>query len=138
MKGRKPALTVVTGDALPTGCPGPAAWLSPFAKDEWRRVAPVLHERRLLAADTMATLEAYCIAVGTVRACYQPPAAAQGGLFDVPGGNQSPAQTKTMFLAIREARLLAAELGLTPHRRAMLNQDGGEPKDGDWEADLLA
>lgn len=137
MKGRKPQLAVVQGDALPSGCPGPAAWLSPFAKEEWRRVAPVLHDRRLLAPDTMATLEAYCVAVGVVRENYQPAAAAQGALFDAPGGGQTPAQTKMMFLAIREARLLAAELGLTPHRRAMLNAAQEGPKDGGWD-DLLA
>jgi P27 family predicted phage terminase small subunit len=137
MKGRKPQLAVIAGDALPGGCPGPAAWLSPFAKEEWRRVAPLLHERQLLAADTMATLESYCVAVGVVRECYQPPATGHGDLFQAPGSVQSPAQMKIMFAAMREARLLAAELGLTPHRRVQMG-DTGEVKRGDWENDLLA
>lgn len=39
--------------------------------------------------------------------------------------------------AMREARLLAAELGLTPHRRGTKGKDEGKANDG-WDADLLA
>lgn len=139
MKGRKPKLTVIQGDGTPEDCPPPAPWLSEAEKHEWRRVAPTLQERNLLGPDTIATLEAYCIAVGVVRETYQPPKpGAQGTLFaDTSDNEPSPAKMKTMFAAIRESRLLAAELGLTPHRRGMKGDDG-EKKNGGWDADLLA
>ena len=136
MKGRKPKLTVVEGNVMPNHCPGPTAWLSDSAKAEWRRVAPLLHERKLLAPDTMATLESYCVAVGIVRDCSQPEVV-ESSLFGSQTVGQSPARMKTMFAAMREARLLAAELGLTPHRRGAKAQEEGK-KDGEWDADLLA
>lgn len=140
MKGRKPKLTVVDGDSLPARCPAPPSWLSKHAKAEWRRVAPILHSRNLLSADTMGTLEAYAMAIGMMREAYQPPAPAQSALpgFGKPAEGQSPAKMKAALAAMREARLLAAELGLTPHRRG--GASGSEkdtPNDG-WDRDLLA
>jgi P27 family predicted phage terminase small subunit len=72
MKGRKPALTVIEGGAAPGRCPGPPSWLTLNAKREWKRVAPALHRRRLLAPDTMAVLESYCVASGQVREFEEP------------------------------------------------------------------
>jgi phage terminase small subunit len=84
----------------------------------------------------MGMLEAYCIAAGIVRD-HSRPEQGNPSLF----GQQalpSPARVKTMFAAMREARLLAAELGLTPHRRA-INEEKRK-KDGNWDedSDLLA
>ena len=116
MKGRKPALVAVEGGADPAGCPGAPAWFTPHAAAEWRRAAPDLHRRKLLARDTMATLESYCVAVGLIRECEE--AMARDGRFiATEGGMVAHPAFRMQASAMREARLLAAELGLTPRRR---------------------
>ena len=67
MKGRKPKLTVIDGGTMCGKCPSAPSWLTSQAKAEWRRAAPELLQRNLLSADTLATLESYCVAVGMVR-----------------------------------------------------------------------
>ena len=126
MKGRKPKLRVLEGGASPDRCPGPPSWLSKYAASEWRRAAPDLHRRGFLTRDTFATLESHCIAVGTVRECEE--------LLQRDGriiqGEKGPVQHPAFRMqaaAMREARLLAAELGLTPHRR--IKPTGGEVGD---------
>jgi P27 family predicted phage terminase small subunit len=133
MKGRKPALAVIEGGAAPGRCPLPPAWLAEHARREWRRVAPDLHRRRLLGADTMATLESYCVAAGMVRGC-QETLAAEGHYVDGKDSQKPHPAVKVLFAAMREARLLAAELGLTPHRRG--KHEGDEPKADPWEGML--
>lgn len=135
MKGRKPKLKVIEGGAVPGRCPAPPSWLSEAAKKEWKRAAPELHGRNLLASDTLATLESYCVAVGVVRECEER-MLADGRLIDEGDGLKPHPAFRMQSAAMREARLLAAELGLTPHRRGA----HGEQKDkGDgWDSDLLA
>lgn len=136
MKGRKPKLTVIEGGATQRKCPGAPAWLPLHAKREWNRVAPELHARQLLGADTMATLESYCIAIGVMRE-HQEITTKDRDLFGGPTkhGMQS---SKMMFAAMREARLLAAELGLTPHRRGPVEKPKNKDNADGWDADLLA
>jgi P27 family predicted phage terminase small subunit len=116
MKGRKPKLAVVNGGAASTGCPGAPSWLAAHASAEWRRAAPELHQRRLLARDTMATLESYCVAVGTVRECEEL-MQRDGRVVEAERGLAAHPAFRIQAAAMREARLLATELGLTPHRR---------------------
>lgn len=47
--------------------PKPPAWLSRFAKDEWRRVAPALAARGALTPEIQGLVAAFCSAIGTVR-----------------------------------------------------------------------
>lgn len=117
MKGRKPKLAIVTGDVAPSGCPGAPSWLAAHARAEWGRAAPELHQRGLLTRDVQASLESYCVAVGTVRECEE--AMQQDGRFiqTEKGPTMHPA-FRIQSAAMREARLLASELGLTPHRRS--------------------
>jgi P27 family predicted phage terminase small subunit len=116
VKGRKGKLAVVTGGADESGCPGPPGWLTQHAAAEWRRAAPELHARKLLARDTMATLESYCVAAGLVRECEE--TMSRDGRFVTTDAGVFPHPAFRMQAsAMREVRLHAAELGLTPHRR---------------------
>lgn len=144
MKGRKPQLAVIEGSAAPSGCPDAPVWLGKHAAEEWERVAPLLFRRRLLGDDTMGALEAYCVAVGVMRDCSAAPKSKAVDLFGQVADKQAQQRMRMMFQAMREARLLAAELGLTPHRRGAngqaSNPDDEEtdpPGDG-WDSDLLA
>lgn len=133
MKGRKPKLPAAQVAGSATACPKPPSWLPTHAKAEWKRAAPRLHELGLLAPDTQATLESYCVAVGMVRE-NQETIKVEGQIV----GGKPHVAVKMILAAMREARLLAGELGLTPHRRGAVAER--EPKGDGWEddADLLA
>ncbi|MFO1099038.1 MAG: phage terminase small subunit P27 family [Xanthobacteraceae bacterium] len=137
MRGRKPNLKVIEGGAAQpqSRCPSVPTWLAPQAKAEWRRAAPELHSRNLLTPDTLATLESYCVAVGIVRESEET-MRNEGRLIQTEKGQKPHPAIKIQANAMREARLLAAELGLTPHRRGVK----GKPKGAgdDWDSDLLA
>lgn len=47
--------------------PSPPKWLSPYAQEEWKRVAGGLFRRGLLTDETQGLFEAYASAIGTVR-----------------------------------------------------------------------
>jgi P27 family predicted phage terminase small subunit len=53
--------------AIEPKCPDPPAFLSPYAQDEWWRVAPELHVLGLLTSVDVACLAAYCAAYATWR-----------------------------------------------------------------------
>ena len=84
-----------------------------------------MHARKLLARDTMATLESYCRAVG-LSADRTEMMSRGAGRADGKGADASPG-LQNARVAMREARLLAAELGLTPHRRATRGAEGESP-----------
>jgi P27 family predicted phage terminase small subunit len=135
MKGRKPKLAVVTEGAAIGRCPTAPAWLSLYAKVEWKRTAPELHTRRLLTPDVLQTLDAYCTAAGTIRECEETMRAEGRVITSEKGMTVHPA-FKIRQGAMREARLLAAELGLTPHRRYH-GADDKKGEDDDVPAHLL-
>ena len=110
MKGGKPELTVVEGDFAPREVPRRRPTGLPRAKKEWRRVAPVLHRRKLLGDDAMATLEAYCRAVGAMRQ-YSAMMDAEGHVIQTERGPASHPAFKMLAVAMRDVRLYAAELG---------------------------
>jgi P27 family predicted phage terminase small subunit len=136
MKGRKPKLTMIDGGTVRGKCPSAPSWLTAQAKAEWKRAAPELHGRNLLSADTMATLESYCVAAGMVRETEEI-MGREGRLIDTENGPKPHPAFRMQSAAMREARLLAAELGLTPHRRGVKGKDEGKSNNG-WDADLLA
>jgi P27 family predicted phage terminase small subunit len=135
MKGAKPKLKVIDGGANPGRCPVAPSWLSSQAKAEWKRAAPELNTRGLLTPDTLASLEAYCVAAGQVRECEEI-MSREGRLIVADGASKPHPAFKMQSAAMREARLLAAELGLTPHRRMTGKKD--ESKGDGWDPDLLA
>ena len=136
MRGRKPKLTVIDGGTVPGKCPSAPGWLTPQARAEWKRSAPQLYDRKLLSTDTMATLESYCVAVGIVRECEES-MTRDGRLIESDTGPKPHPAFKMQSAAMREVRLLAAELGLTPHRRGTTGKAEGNKNDG-WDNDLLA
>jgi P27 family predicted phage terminase small subunit len=127
VKGRKPKLVVLAGGAK-GAVPGAPDWLPPNAQAEWRRAAPELR-------DVLATLESYCVAVGQVRE-YEEIMTAEGRLVATEDGPKPHPAFRMQGAAMREARLLAAELGLTPHRRGERTKDKGNADE--WDVDLLA
>jgi P27 family predicted phage terminase small subunit len=135
MRGRKPKLKVIEGGFAPGRCPPAPAWLTDQAKAEWRRSAPELHSRRLLTPDTLATLESYCIAAGTVRELEEV-MGRDGRMIETEDGSKPHPAFKMQSAAMREARLLATELGFMPHRRAAKTKDEG--KSDEWPDGLLA
>ena len=134
MKGRKSA--PAESERPAKRCPPPPSWLSPHAKKEWKRAAKELHGRKLLADDVLATLESYCVAVGLVRECEEL-MAKEGRIVASESGPKPHPAFRMQQAAMREVRLYAAELGLTPHRRGA---KGGESEDdnGGWDSDLLS
>ena len=130
MKGTKPHLA--SDPAGLAAMPRPPAWLSKEAKAEWRRVVPLLVERRILTDADLGTLENYANAIGTVRVA-QRELAASGIVFVTPSGQvkRSPAAgivAEFSGLALR----LAAELGLTPvsRSRPAIRDDDRDDDDG--------
>lgn len=95
-------------------------------------MAPVLHRRKLLGDDAMATLEAYCRAVGAMRQ-YSTLMDTEGHILQTERGPVSHPAFKMLTIAMRDVRLYAAELGLTPHRRGKFV---GAPKADPWEGML--
>src|SRR5690625_219188 len=135
MRGRRPDPPELV-DPPSSRCPSPPAWLAPHAKAEWKRAAPELHRRRLLQKDTLATLESYCTAVAQVRECEEI-MVSEGRTVTTDSGPKRHPAFSIQSSAMREARLLAAELGLTPQRRGKQQVDDGGAGDG-WDDDLLA
>lgn len=119
MKGRKPD-QIVAGN-LDT-VPPPPSWLSRLGKVEWRRVMPDLIERKILTTADLGSVENYCVAVARVRELEK---AMRAGI--------DPKLFRMQDQAIKTARQLAAELGLTPVSRSRPsvrdenNQDDDDP-----------
>lgn len=141
MKGCKPALKLVSSNSLGAVAtvPKPPAWLSADARNEWRRVVPILVSRKILTRADLAGLEHYCVAVGHVRAAEAH--IREHGLLveavkEMPGGRvislgmrRNPS-VGIVAEATNRARLLAAELGLTPVSRSRPSiRDEGDDDD---------
>jgi len=116
MKGRKPELVPDTNAIEDT--PKPPAWLSKYAKAEWKRVMPELTKRRILTAADIGSVECYCTAIGRVRE-----------IEKLLGAGIDPKLFRMQDQSIKTARQLAAELGLTPvsrSRPSIRDDDGNE------------
>lgn len=116
MRGTKPHLLTDTDAVI--AVPAAPSWLSKDAKAEWRRVMPAMVSRRILTVADLASFENYCVAVGTVREMERT-VQAHGYTFETDGGaiKRHPA-VAIQSDAMTRARLLAAELGLTPVSRS--------------------
>ena len=105
MRGRKPELA---GDpSAVDAIIAPPAWLSKPARAEWRRVMPELIRRRILTQADFGSLESYCVATGRVR-----------DIEKLLRNGIDPKLFRMQDQAIKTARQLAAELGLTPVSRS--------------------
>jgi len=105
MRGRKPELAT-DRNALNAVTVAPG-WLSKHAKAEWRRVMPELVKRRILTPADFGSLESYCVATGRIR-----------DIEKLLRAGIDPKLFRMQDQAIKTARQLAAELGLTPVSRS--------------------
>jgi P27 family predicted phage terminase small subunit len=115
LKGVKPHLKR-DPDAV-RAVPTPPSWLSKEAKAEWRRVMPLLIERKILTDADMGSVENYCVAIGQVRQMERT-LATDGHVIETTRGLRAHPAAKLQADAMTRARLLAAELGLTPVSRS--------------------
>ncbi len=112
-----------------TRVPCPPAALKGSARAEWRRIAPLLHERGLLSTRDRAALTAYCRAWGVMIDAQKVIDAE--GLFVVSAkGNriQHPAVGVANRASV-ELRSYLIEFGLSPSAEARLT--GGAKQDAD-------
>lgn len=125
MRGAKPRL-VVSNDAV-TKAPAAPAWLSRDAKAEWRRVLPILVQRRILTTGDLGSLENYCTAIGQVREMERL-LQRDGQVVNEEGKLKRHPAVGIQSDAMTRARLLAAELGLTPvsRSRPTIREDGDD------------
>ncbi|AVA21187.1 phage terminase small subunit P27 family [Rhizobium sp. NXC24] len=127
MRGRKPEITALDG-AL-SHVPAPPKWLPPHGKAEWRRVMPRLVGDRKIAAHELGTVEAYCLAVATMRQAEEA-VRTHGMTFESDSGPKRRPETTILKENLEAARRLAAELGLTPASRTK-NKGGVTGNDED-------
>lgn len=115
LRGTKPHLS--TDPSAVSGLPAPE-WFTDHARDEWERVMPILTERRILTDADLGGLENYCIAIGTVRAMEEHLQEHGHIVTDLEGRMKRNPAVGIQSDAMTRARLLAAELGLTPVSRS--------------------
>jgi P27 family predicted phage terminase small subunit len=119
MKGRKPDNTLADRDAIRSAQRAPA-WMTKDAQAEFRRVMPLLIERRILTESDMGMVEAYAVSMGRIRELER--------LIQQAGGDIDPKLFRMQDKAMQTARQIAAEYGLTPvsRSRPAVRQDENE------------
>jgi P27 family predicted phage terminase small subunit len=130
--GRKPRL-VVDNRARSTRLPYVPRGLGEDAAAEWRRVVPILVERRILTEADLGTLENYVVQIGIARECERILQAEGLIVRTRHGETQRHPATNLLKDAVTVSRELACELGLTPVSRSR-----PAVRDADDEDDLLA
>jgi len=116
MKGTKPKL--VQDKKAIAAVPRAPSWMSKDARTEWRRIMPLLVERKILTEGDMASVENYCLAVATAREASRELQADGHTYKDERGLIKRHPASLVMRDAIQSSRQLAAELGLTPVSRS--------------------
>lgn len=97
--------------------PKAPVYLSRFAKLEWKRVAPILVDRKTLTDGDLGALETYCVAVSRVRECERL-LKKDGPVIDTAKGKQRHPAVGIQAQAATTVRHFAVELGLTPVSRS--------------------
>lgn len=115
-KGLRPS-TIVAGTSTINDVPKAPSWLSNHAKSEWKRVAPILVERKVLTEADLPILESYCVAVGMVHEA-QTEISRDGITTSTAHGVKRHPSVGIQITAMNQCRLLANELGLTPVSRS--------------------
>ncbi|WP_406736981.1 phage terminase small subunit P27 family [Thioclava sp. GXIMD4215] len=126
MKGAKPEISI---DLEAITDLDPPEWFSEEEAKEWRRVMPILSERRILTVADLGQLENYCIAIGEVRDM-SALIRSKGAIFYTDAMPKRHPAAAIRADAMNRSRQLAAELGLTPVSRSRPTVrdagDGGE------------
>lgn len=120
-RGRKPASLPAADDALTKTPPAPA-WLSTWARAEWKRAVPELVARGVLTKADLGAVESYCAAAGSARQIAE--AIATMPLPDLKLGG-----LQIRFATL--ARQLGAELGLSPVSRSRIGTAAPADDDDD-------
>jgi len=112
--------------------PQPPAYLAGDARDEWVRIAPMLHALGVLRATDHAVLAAYCTAFGRWRQAERALDAMAGALvLKGRNGMKTNPLTRISAQAARDMVKYAAELGIGPAARARIAAGPhGEPPGG--------
>jgi P27 family predicted phage terminase small subunit len=115
MKGTKPEIRADKSAMVLV--PAPPAWLSKDAKAEWKRVMPLLVQRRILTDADMGSVENYCLAIGQIRELERA-IKSQGFVVETERGPRANPAVRLQADAMSRSLRLAAELGLTPVSRS--------------------
>lgn len=116
MKGRKPGTILSGADALKR-VPSPPLSLTGDARNEWKRAARILVERRHLTAADLGALESYCIAIG-MRNDAQRTLAAVGTTYTSGTLIKQHPACGILKDALSMCARFGAELGLSPVSRS--------------------
>jgi P27 family predicted phage terminase small subunit len=125
MRGSKPHAKIIPLKD-PGGIPRRPAWLSAGAKREWQRCATDLSRRGLLFDGAMPSLAVYCVLVDQIEQ-FGKVLADEGMMTD---GKAHDAH-RAMLATSAQARMLAAELGLSVVSRARSFQ-GKSADEREW------
>ncbi|WP_320202388.1 phage terminase small subunit P27 family [Agrobacterium rosae] len=130
-RGRKPELKAIDGGLK--GLPKAPATLPDVMHDDWNIIGAEMVQRQILTASMTGLLEAYLIAIWTVREC-QKAIEEHGILTKTAHGNLKPNPASGLMSKAQETvARMSAELGLTPSARSKKSfapkekQHGGAP-----------
>lgn len=119
--------------ALNVKCP---AWLSPYAKKEWRRIGPALFEMGLLTDADVQAFAAYCQAYANWREATEF-IQQHGMVVRLPSGYiQQVPQVSYANQNLTAMKQFAQEFGLTPSSRSRLyanSADAGKEEEDPME-----
>lgn len=115
-----------------TSVPKAPSCLASDGKREWKRVAPILMERRTLTDADLGTLEAYCVAFSRMRESERK-IKREGLTITLAKGVCRHPAVAIQDAALKSMRQLAAELGLTPisRRKPATRDDDGSDDSAD-------
>lgn len=135
MRGVKPHIRIEREPLADRPAPD---YLSEHARAEWNRIVPLLAKRKILTEADVASVESYCMAVGTVREMdieIQRVGAVQKVYkLDKDGNSVLVSVRKNPAVGIRneamtQSRLYASELGATPVSRSRPTVDDDDDDD---------
>lgn len=131
MRGRKPE--AITAGTM-ADVPAPPPWLPRYGKAEWKRVAPILVDRRHLTDADLGTLAAYASAFADLIDATKR-IECDGMVIETDRGLRKHPAISIQTNARNQIRQLAAELGLTPVSRSRPSIRNDENED-DSASDL--
>ncbi|WP_173520484.1 phage terminase small subunit P27 family [Ensifer sesbaniae] len=111
--------------------PRPPAHFNDGARAEWKRLMPILVERRVLSPADIHAAERFCDAAGDIAAAREAIAKDGAYITDRHGEMKRHPAYATLREATAESRRWAAELGATPAARARVTADVDKEDDDD-------